>query len=64
MNTELKYSDAKAVAHSSIRDIKIHLLYVIFSIILLILILLIILDYSANFFVISADGERKKIEDL
>lgn len=62
MNTELKYSDAKAVAHSSIYDIKIHLLYMISH--MIILIILIIMNYSANFLRFqTADGERKKFED-
>ena len=64
MNTELKYSDTKASAHSPIYDIKIYLLYMIFHIIIILMI--ITMDYSANVcdFRQLGEKEEKKIEDL
>ena len=60
MNTELKYSDTKASAHSPIYDIKIYLLYMIFHIIIIIMIMIITMDYSANVCDFRQLGEKEE----
>ena len=60
MNTDLKYSDTKASAHSPIYDIKIYLLYMIFHIIIILMIMIITMDYSANVCDFRQLGEKEE----